>query len=160
MAARRCSMTPARPQARFAADTRPLRTTRRGSFHGASLGLPYGAVVDTGRNQQQRSADAVEEQPGDHQSGDGQQSAEHAAKSRGARFASRDDLAQTFGADDAVLMFGDALAAEKSQAHRAAGDGFPEFVVKTALLDRGGNGYFLMSGVVRPTVSSAVSNEF
>jgi len=40
-------------------------------------------------------------------------------------------------------MFGDTLAAEEAQALRAPGDGFPEFVVETALLNRGENGVSL-----------------
>ncbi|HYL77750.1 MAG TPA: hypothetical protein VEU96_26280, partial [Bryobacteraceae bacterium] len=43
-------------------------------------------------------------------------------------------------------MFGDAFAAEEAQALRATGDGFPEFVVETALLDCGGNGFLLRVG--------------
>ena len=46
---------------------------------------------------------------------------------------------QTRSADDAVFVLGDALATEKLSALRAARDGFPEFMVQTALVRERGH---------------------
>ena len=42
-------------------------------------------------------------------------------------------------ADDTVFVLGDALATEKLAALRAARNGFPEFMVQTALVRKGGH---------------------
>jgi len=99
--------------------------------------------MHAGRNPEQRSADRIEEQPGDHQPGEREQQAEHSPQARALRSLRSDERTQTLGTDDAILVFGDALAAERSPADGAPRHRFAEFVVKTTLLDGVENGCFL-----------------
>jgi hypothetical protein len=46
-------------------------------------------------------------------------------------------LAQTGGAEDAVVMFGDALAAKEVAALRALRDGFARGMIEAMLMDQG-----------------------
>ena len=80
-------------------------------------------------------AERVEEEPSEQQSQNWKHGAHGAAKEAGGSGLARDGFLQAFGAQDAIFMFGDAFAAEVSEADGAARRGFPEFVMETTLMD-------------------------
>jgi len=105
------------------------------------------------RDHQQRAADHVKAEPCDQQADGGGEDGKNAAGSLATRVLSRDNPFETLGADDAIFMLSDALAAEISPANRTARGRLTKLVVKTALMQCGWNGSSYLAP--RPSPPSA-----
>jgi len=96
-------------------------------------------VVGRG-NQEQELSDRVKEKRGGQQAGHGQTGPAKRAERMAARACRPGELAQTDGAQDALVVLSDALAAKELAALRALGGGFPRRVIETMLLGQGQHG--------------------
>jgi hypothetical protein len=89
------------------------------------------------RQFQQTFADEKEEKPGDQNTKGALRKPENGGESEALRKRPARQLFQAGGANNTVIVFGDALTAEKSLTFWAARDGFAHGMVETALVREG-----------------------
>lgn len=88
--------------------------------------------MKVGGQQKQNVAQKIEKEPRYHRTRKDLQDSDDAGKAAGSQPRSIDYLFQAGGAEDPIIVFSDALAAEIAAAFRTAGYGFTEFMVAAA----------------------------
>jgi hypothetical protein len=112
---------------------------------------PHRTFVEVRRNAQQRAAEKIKAEPKNADT-QGEMDYRQHPREGAARFVRLDgQLAQAVGANHAVIVLGDAFAAVKVAAFRAACDGFAKRMLEATLMNEGGH-YRISAGWAGGTV--------